>query len=721
MLRRKAESSKTRDAGVDALVFFCLHRWRHMACGWFLAGVLSVFLSFPFFAYATSYSDDFNDGTIDSSLWRRFGDNIVSESGGTLKFYADDPPSVLTGGLSLKSALQENFDIMADLKSWDLDLNSSTPSLGAKKTNVGFEITGGNPFNPDYISLRREYPLAGTSDGIWGVFYRNEHAVGSITSYSQDPQTGNTINPEQFRLRKSGSDITASYYDKLGWHNLQPLSGAFDEGDFSRLFNNPLELRFSSQVGDMVASKVDTFTAKLDNVKIETTGIPLSLSSERPILFLPGLNETANAWTVVDSSLRQYGLTRGGVLSASWSGQNLEISGSNLTNRDYYLMNFSDTEGTSIVTQGREVRAAVQRVKDLTGAEEVILIGHSMGGLAARSYIQSGSYANDVMQLITIDTPHLGSELVFLPAIKDEPSRLTGWKHDGAWTGPEEYMDWVMTYGDTSEADFEREGIKDLSPGSLFLADLNARDHPSEIKYVSVIHEFTKYEIKPGSVDHLRSDVDKWGFANSFLGYSDDDHDMNIYDGGDGVVSLISQDMNDAGIPSTTIHGRKDMWHNSATNDFNAIMAALNVPYLSFVSFSPVDLEVVDPTGAIIDKINFGFNGIYQEFDFSDSGELEDYVLIPYPREGRYSVRVIPHLNTDPDSMFSLAVFSNEFESFLAQDMMIQDIPDLPYGFDYGPTAPVPELGSMVLFGIGAVGLLMRNRSSGRKASAPSI
>lgn len=690
-----------------------------MASGWFLTSVLSAFLSFPFSAYATSYSDDFNDGTINSSLWRRFGDDIVSESGGTLKFYADDPSSVLTGGLSLKSALQENFDIMVDLKSWDLDLKPSTPGLGAKKTNVGFEITGGNPFNPDYISLRREYPLAGTSDGVWGVFYRNEHAVGDVSSYSQDPQTGKTINPEQFRLRKSGSDITASYYNKLGWHNLQPLSGAFDEDDFSRLLNNPLELRFVSQVGDMATSKVDTFTAKLDNIKIETTGKPLSLSSERPILLLPGLKETADHWKTADSSLRQYGLSRGGVLSASWPGGEIEISGSNLTNRDYYLLNFSDNQG-SIATQGNEVQAAVQKVKELTGAEKVVLIGHSMGGLAARSYVQSARYADDIMEIITIDTPHLGSELALLPDIKDEFWRYSGWRSDNIhWAGPQDYINHGEELADIN---YEKKGVKDLKPDSLFLSDLNARGYPADINFVSVIHEFTKYEIKPGTVS--RVDIDKWGFTNSFLGYGDlaGDHnysngdiDGNIYNGGDGVVSIVSQDMNNVGIPSTKVKGRDNIWHNAAINDFNAILAALNVPYVSFMSFSPVDLEVIDPMGAIIDKTNFGFHGIYQEFDFSDGGDIEDYVLIPYPHEGRYSVRVIPHLNADPNDTFSLAMFSNDFESFFVQDVMIQDIPDVLYTFDYGSTTPIPEPGSMALFGVGIAGLIFRNRASRRK------
>lgn len=39
-----------------------------------------------------------------------------------------------------------------------------------------------------------------------------------------------------------------------------------------------------------------------------------------------------------------------------------------------------------------------------------IIIAHSMGGLAVRSYLTSDYYDNDVKKLITIDTPHLGAD-----------------------------------------------------------------------------------------------------------------------------------------------------------------------------------------------------------------------------------------------------------------------------------------------------------------------
>jgi pimeloyl-ACP methyl ester carboxylesterase len=51
----------------------------------------------------------------------------------------------------------------------------------------------------------------------------------------------------------------------------------------------------------------------------------------------------------------------------------------------------------------------IDRARRRAGTRKVILVGHSMGGLVARSYIQSRAYANDVERLITLGTPHRGS------------------------------------------------------------------------------------------------------------------------------------------------------------------------------------------------------------------------------------------------------------------------------------------------------------------------
>ena len=51
----------------------------------------------------------------------------------------------------------------------------------------------------------------------------------------------------------------------------------------------------------------------------------------------------------------------------------------------------------------------IQEIKQITGADKVDLITHSMGGLIARSYISNSNQANNVRKLFTLGAPHLGS------------------------------------------------------------------------------------------------------------------------------------------------------------------------------------------------------------------------------------------------------------------------------------------------------------------------
>jgi len=59
----------------------------------------------------------------------------------------------------------------------------------------------------------------------------------------------------------------------------------------------------------------------------------------------------------------------------------------------------------------------IDRARSRSGKSKVILVGHSMGGLVSRSYIQSPAYTtrNDVERLITLGTPHRGAPEAYYP------------------------------------------------------------------------------------------------------------------------------------------------------------------------------------------------------------------------------------------------------------------------------------------------------------------
>jgi len=59
----------------------------------------------------------------------------------------------------------------------------------------------------------------------------------------------------------------------------------------------------------------------------------------------------------------------------------------------------------------RRLAAYVDRVRAQTGAAQVDLVGHSMGGVVARYYVTLGGGDKSVANLITIGSPHLGTDV----------------------------------------------------------------------------------------------------------------------------------------------------------------------------------------------------------------------------------------------------------------------------------------------------------------------
>jgi pimeloyl-ACP methyl ester carboxylesterase len=72
---------------------------------------------------------------------------------------------------------------------------------------------------------------------------------------------------------------------------------------------------------------------------------------------------------------------------------------------------------TNTIAQNSEILGRyITSVKKATGAQQVDLIGHSMGGTISRYYIDRLMQERDVAQLIMLGTPHNGSDCANLPA-----------------------------------------------------------------------------------------------------------------------------------------------------------------------------------------------------------------------------------------------------------------------------------------------------------------
>lgn len=96
-----------------------------------------------------------------------------------------------------------------------------------------------------------------------------------------------------------------------------------------------------------------------------------------------------------------------------------DLTISNMGNYDVYVVNFNNgtlSNQAGAVKQGYALKLAIARVLRATGAKKVSLLGHSMGGLAIREYLQTKSnWQSDgqhhLAKMSTIGTPHGGSNL----------------------------------------------------------------------------------------------------------------------------------------------------------------------------------------------------------------------------------------------------------------------------------------------------------------------
>ena len=189
---------------------------------------------------------------------------------------------------------------------------------------------------------------------------------------------------------------------------------------------------------------IEQIVAELKNSETESE---LPLKFPYPVIFVHGLVGGFDTWDDMRVYLTSQGLVWGGQLAYCLNSDNLPTSNiygsqtdikscigisNTVAAGDFYIVNFDvnpDCEDTfifggndvlsdqaAIVKQGAALKFIIKAVLELTGRDKVILFGHSMGGLAARTYLQNPNFwQNDgkhhIAKLITTGTPHLGNEL----------------------------------------------------------------------------------------------------------------------------------------------------------------------------------------------------------------------------------------------------------------------------------------------------------------------
>ena len=281
----------------------------------------------------------------------------------------------------------------------------------------------------------------------------------------------------------------------------------------------------------------------------------LPSSAAEPVLLLHGLWGTADSWKAYAGHLRSAGWAEGCVVEFAPSSAEPRlrplagaVSGGNVTGsaawtpeaacasapkggRPFFRVVFGDNDGQSFETQGRQVAAAVAKVRGLTGAAKVALVGHSMGGLAARAYLQSPGYRNDVAAFATVATPHGGS---LLPYLEAEP-----WKEDCP-----RVVRWV------GGRKLEAPAVGMLAPDSPEMLALNRPESPNglfpaDVRVANLVAEYEARGDGTCSVSGMNDFLARWQAA--LAKHFDPARSLSLASGAvmanwtDGIVPAVSQ------------------------------------------------------------------------------------------------------------------------------------------------------------------------------------
>lgn len=348
------------------------------------------------------------------------------------------------------------------------------------------------------------------TDGVW------------VSCVSVEPlAAGSSSEKKQIVIPVPPSLISGNYY--IGW-KVDPYNEVL-ESDENNVFYLP--------------SALLTITNNL----IFSRHIPY------PIIFIHGLTGSDQTWSSFFARLDLYGWSFGGRMDfcLNYDG-NLSTSLlindihdftilSNLKVGDYYTINFDvNTNGTiynntyesnqaAIVKQGKALQSAIKHVLDKTGSDKVILVGHSMGGLASREYLQNSSnWQSDgkhhVAKLLTTGTPHGGSNQWTFGGLftgidgYSEAVRDLRWSYSNGYSG-------VYLFGG-NENNLTSIGFQniDVNCNGLFgdnIIGLNQKNLPADLTYTCVIG--TGGLSGDGVVDAMRANLNNYynAQADTFL------------------------------------------------------------------------------------------------------------------------------------------------------------------------------------------------------------
>ena len=254
----------------------------------------------------------------------------------------------------------------------------------------------------------------------------------------------------------------------------------------------------------------------------------------------------------------------------------------------YQVLNvdYSETHNDSFETNKNVVRDNIRKLISnviLKGYEvnKADIVAHSMGGILSRLYLQSNDYRYDINRLITLNTPHSGSQAANLLVF--------------GYTLPDQVNKNKYNNGDA---------IKDLCVDSEAIAKLNGVNRNKNIVPSHAIVTDYKDYYNPLQILKIDEALVYW----SIVFYKEEGNDIFMNRPNDLVVEVMSQE-GGIGYKYTSFFGR--IWHTESTNNDNVIDEVIgllntspdNSNVFSMDGYNPPKLSTLHPSKSVITPI----------------------------------------------------------------------------------------------------------------------
>ena len=352
------------------------------------------------------------------------------------------------------------------------------------------------------------------------------------------------------------------------------------------------------------------------------------------------------------------------------------------------------------------LRDKIDEVQGICQCGKVDIVAHSMGGLVAREYIQSGNYEGDVDQLMFLGTPHLGAPKAFL-----------------AWEGAQwgfSILDKILAYSLSNEAkkqgyptlfEYIRErpisSVQELLPIYDYLRDAGAeslRHYPdnyprnsflenlndnidmltnSGVELYNVIGDTGEETINAiRVVDSPSLPLWEHGYPEGFNGETED-RGLELGKG-DGTVPEISSRITDLSLQIPAEHvelvtqAEGMVFKTFTGNDPRVLIDEFRFPnvILGISMLSPADFMVIAPDGKRMGK-DFETGGEFNEIEgafYSGFGTDDEFVTIPNPLDGEY--RIVTQ-GTGGGGEYTVAAGYMSDDEFTEQEFAAQTVANL--------------------------------------------